>query len=332
MRVAALVPYHQDYCAGQRFRVEAWARHLGPRGISFSFLPFASPALTSVLHARGRLLSRAGALARCCVEQPARVLRESRPNVVYIYREAALVGPALIERLTRSTTHAPVPDRAGSGETGRLQPVEVLQARSMHEHGDPGRRLTHRLEPRDRGGDGRTGFLADTPGDVHWEREPLERLAAGQLMPAASTTRRRIAPGTRLTIASAASSKRAKRSANRCGALPREEERGSSWAGPIANLGRDPEPDRLFSLALSLEPYWTNLRANYALYPVSRGRIDDVLVQIEAARALEPGLSPRDALSIIGPHVKNEVHLLRRAAGSGPEAELALETFETSSE
>jgi glycosyltransferase involved in cell wall biosynthesis len=101
MRVAALVPYHQDYCAGQRFRVETWARHLHPRGISFSFLPFASPALTSVLHTRGRLLRRAGALARCCAEQLARVLRESRPDVVYIYREAALVGPAFIERLTQ---------------------------------------------------------------------------------------------------------------------------------------------------------------------------------------------------------------------------------------
>jgi len=101
MRVAALVPYHQDYCAGQRFRVETWARHLESRGISFSFLPFASPALTSVLHARGPILRRAGALARCCMEQLARVLRESRPDVVYIYREAALVGPALIERLTR---------------------------------------------------------------------------------------------------------------------------------------------------------------------------------------------------------------------------------------
>ncbi|GMR22239.1 MAG: glycosyltransferase family 4 protein [Acidobacteriota bacterium] len=101
MRVAALVPYHQDYCAGQRFRVETWARHLQPRGISFSFLPFASPELTSVLYERGHLLTKAVALARCSVEQTARVLRESRPDVVYIYREASLVGPALIERLTR---------------------------------------------------------------------------------------------------------------------------------------------------------------------------------------------------------------------------------------
>lgn len=101
MRVAALVPYHQDYCAGQRFRVEAWARLLHGRGISFSFLPFSTAALTSVLYERGHLLMKASALARCWMEQTARVLRESRPDVVYIYREASLLGPALIERLTR---------------------------------------------------------------------------------------------------------------------------------------------------------------------------------------------------------------------------------------
>jgi glycosyltransferase involved in cell wall biosynthesis len=101
MRVAALVPYHEDYCAGQRFRVEAWARLLRPRGISFSLLPFASPALTAVLHKSGPLLPRAAEMLRCCIEQTARVLRAERPDVVYIYREAALVGPALIERLTR---------------------------------------------------------------------------------------------------------------------------------------------------------------------------------------------------------------------------------------
>jgi glycosyltransferase involved in cell wall biosynthesis len=101
MRIAALVPYHQDYCAGQRFRVEAWARGLAPRGVTFSFLPFSDPALTAVLHGRAGLMSRGTRLARCFLDQLARVLRESRPDVVYIYREAALVGPAVIERLTR---------------------------------------------------------------------------------------------------------------------------------------------------------------------------------------------------------------------------------------
>jgi len=117
--------------------------------------------------------------------------------------------------------------------------------------------------------------------------------------------------------------------------LRRAPARGRTWfelGWTEANLGRDPEADRLFSLALTLEPHWANLRANYALYLVSRGRIDEALVQIEASRALEPGLAPLDALSIVGPYVKHDIHLLRRAAGTGPEAELALETFEKSSE
>ncbi|HEY7699883.1 MAG TPA: O-antigen ligase family protein, partial [Vicinamibacteria bacterium] len=101
--------------------------------------------------------------------------------------------------------------------------------------------------------------------------------------------------------------------------------RGRTWfelGWTEANLGRDENADRLFPLALALEPHWANLRANYALYLVSRNRIDEALVQIEAARELEPGLTPLDALSIVGPYVKHDLHLLRRAAGSGPEAEL----------
>jgi glycosyltransferase involved in cell wall biosynthesis len=101
MRVAALVPYHEDYCAGQRFRVEAWTRGLRERGITFSLLPFASPGLTTVLYERGRTLTKAARVMHCCAEQALRILREVRPDVVYIYREAALIGPALIERLAR---------------------------------------------------------------------------------------------------------------------------------------------------------------------------------------------------------------------------------------
>ena len=101
MKVAALVPYTIDTCAGQRFRMETWARLLAPRGIDIDFLPFASPALTGVLYQPGQHVQKAMAMMSCYVDQLARVVRAQRPDVVYIYREAALIGPAIIERLTR---------------------------------------------------------------------------------------------------------------------------------------------------------------------------------------------------------------------------------------
>ena len=101
MKVAALVPYHTDFCAGQRFRIELWMRHLGERGIEVEYLPFASPALTSVLYTSGRKFHKGRLMLECYFEQLQRVMRAARPDVVYIYREAALLGPAFIERLTR---------------------------------------------------------------------------------------------------------------------------------------------------------------------------------------------------------------------------------------
>lgn len=100
MKVAALVPYHSDFCAGQRFRIELWARHLESRGIHFEFFPFTSPELTGTLYSQGRKFQKGQHMLRCYFNQLRRVLSASRPDVVYIYREAALIGPAIIERLT----------------------------------------------------------------------------------------------------------------------------------------------------------------------------------------------------------------------------------------
>ncbi|HEX5707261.1 MAG TPA: glycosyltransferase family 4 protein [Pyrinomonadaceae bacterium] len=102
MRVAAIVPYHTQFCAGQRFRIELWARHLRARGIEVEFYPFASPALTSVLYAPGQLARKGAYMLACYADQLRRVLAaKGRPDAVYIYREAALVGPAFIESLVR---------------------------------------------------------------------------------------------------------------------------------------------------------------------------------------------------------------------------------------
>ncbi len=101
VNVAAIVPYHTDFCAGQRFRIELWARHLRPRGVDVQFLAFSTPHLTDVLHQQGQTLQKAGAMMRCYAEQLFRVARHARPDVVFIYREAALIGPAVIERLSK---------------------------------------------------------------------------------------------------------------------------------------------------------------------------------------------------------------------------------------
>jgi len=101
MKVAALVPYHTGYCSGQRFRIELWERHLSGRGIAFTLFPFASPALTSILYTQGASLRKTYRMLRDYADQFRRVLSAERPDVVFIYREAALLGPAFIERLTR---------------------------------------------------------------------------------------------------------------------------------------------------------------------------------------------------------------------------------------
>lgn len=101
MKVAAIVPYHTDFCAGQRFRIELWARHLSGRGIEVKYLPFASPALTGTLYTSGRMVQKGFKMLGCYVEQLRRILTAERPDAIYIYREAALIGPAFLESLTK---------------------------------------------------------------------------------------------------------------------------------------------------------------------------------------------------------------------------------------
>ena len=96
-----------------------------------------------------------------------------------------------------------------------------------------------------------------------------------------------------------------------------------------ANRGNDEIADVLFTRAFELEPQQSALRANYASYLASRGRIDEALVQLERGRELHPGIRPLDALNILAPFV-SEYSLLRRAVGAGEEADSALETYRAS--
>ena len=106
--------------------------------------------------------------------------------------------------------------------------------------------------------------------------------------------------------------------------------RGRYWfelAWSEANLLNDDEASALFEHAIGLEPTWSRLRVNYALYLASRDRIEEALKQLEKGRNMVPGISPYEAVSTIGPYVDDDPAILRRAAGDGADSEAVFDRY-----
>jgi glycosyltransferase involved in cell wall biosynthesis len=99
MKVLALVPYPLGQAPGQRYRIEQWAPYLREAGVDVHFEPFADERLAKALYAPGRYVTKARRMTLAWFRAVARAWRAADFDVVYLYREAALVGPALLERL-----------------------------------------------------------------------------------------------------------------------------------------------------------------------------------------------------------------------------------------
>jgi glycosyltransferase involved in cell wall biosynthesis len=99
MKILVLSPAPYDTSPALRFRVEQWARHLEPAGFRFTFVPFEDAALRGVLYEPGRYVRKAVLTARAMARRFAILPRVRDYDVVLMHREAAAVGPAVIERL-----------------------------------------------------------------------------------------------------------------------------------------------------------------------------------------------------------------------------------------
>ena len=97
-RVAAFVPNLLGTSPGQRLRIEAWAPYLERAGWQVVFHPFESEALQRVLYRPGHVLAKAQALYECYGRQLRRVVGRADCDVAFVFREAALIGPAFLER------------------------------------------------------------------------------------------------------------------------------------------------------------------------------------------------------------------------------------------
>jgi glycosyltransferase involved in cell wall biosynthesis len=99
IRVLALVPYPTGRAPGQRYRIEQWASRLSEEGIQITFSPFLSRRGMDVVHAPGRVALKARETLRGYGARAAEAVRAVSADVIFIYREAALLGPPWVEWL-----------------------------------------------------------------------------------------------------------------------------------------------------------------------------------------------------------------------------------------
>ena len=84
---------------GQRFRLEQWAPRLArDHGIELDLVPFESPRLTELLHQPGQRSKKAAWVLYDFARRLEPVLRARKYDGAVVFREAALIGPAIWER------------------------------------------------------------------------------------------------------------------------------------------------------------------------------------------------------------------------------------------
>jgi glycosyltransferase involved in cell wall biosynthesis len=103
MRVLALVPGLYDINPSQRYRLEQWEPLLRERGVEITYEPFECEELNELLYQPGRMGKKLQLVARGLGRRLSVVRKARNYDLVYILREAALLGPPIFERLIHQT-------------------------------------------------------------------------------------------------------------------------------------------------------------------------------------------------------------------------------------
>jgi len=98
MRVLCLIPSLPGHAPGQRGSIELWERVLAPAGIELIFAPFETEELRSIIYQPGRHVSKVVETIRGYVDRIKLVRNIDDYDSVFVYREAALLGPAFLEK------------------------------------------------------------------------------------------------------------------------------------------------------------------------------------------------------------------------------------------
>ena len=98
MKVLAVVPNVYDKVPGQRFRIEQWEPWLAEMGAHIEYASFESPALNQVIHQSGNYFKKISSVLGGMFRRLQLATRIADYDLIYVFRESALVGPAWFER------------------------------------------------------------------------------------------------------------------------------------------------------------------------------------------------------------------------------------------
>ena len=98
MDVLTLIPNRYGFAPGQRGSIELWEKVLAPAGIRLHWAPFESERLREILYTPGHTFEKAAEMARGYVERLKLLKHLDDYDAVFVYREAALLGPAFLEK------------------------------------------------------------------------------------------------------------------------------------------------------------------------------------------------------------------------------------------
>jgi glycosyltransferase involved in cell wall biosynthesis len=99
MRLLAIVPSLFDTSPGQRFRIEQWEPLLKRRGVDIDYHAFEDSELHGALYKQGNLATKLRFIARAFGRRFASLRQAKDYDAIYLFRETALLGPAIFERL-----------------------------------------------------------------------------------------------------------------------------------------------------------------------------------------------------------------------------------------
>lgn len=98
MRVLVLVPHQKGHAPGQRGSIELWESVLADAGIELVYAPFETERLREILYSSGKQISKAAEMVKAYADRIKLLGELDEFDAVFVYREAALLGPAFLEK------------------------------------------------------------------------------------------------------------------------------------------------------------------------------------------------------------------------------------------